>query len=111
MASTEINVKLSIVTKAFEDSVQRMMAQLGLMARRFREAGWMSPYWVGNRKCKRGEASVWLRHKLPGAWRFRGAINVWYPTTAELRRIMNDKTTPRGVKCHVYSMLRVRRQR
>lgn len=35
----------------------------------------------------------------------------FHPSTAELRRVLHDRRTPRGVKGHIYQWLNYRRER
>lgn len=65
---------------------------------------------MNTNRWSRGRVQTFLRKKFPRRLRqFRDEIAYWRATSAELRRVLHDKTTPRGVKRHVYAMLVVRR--
>lgn len=59
------------------------------------------------RKITRRDAQLWVRARLTPKLlgRARAVAVVYYPSTPQLRRWLTDKTTPRGVKGHLWSML------
>ena len=100
MASTEATFSIDI-----QPFLVDLAQAYGATARAFRRMSGV----LALSKCTRGEASVWLRQLLPGAWKQRHGMMTWEPTTAELRKVIHGKFAPRAVKCHLYSMLQVRR--
>lgn len=61
-----------------------------------------------NRKVTRREAQQWVRARVQP--RSNGFFVIIRPTTKQLRDWLNAPMTPRGVKGHLWSMLRYRRQ-